>query len=153
MKRNISVLIAVFVLLGICSTAWAGGGKEKQESRGNWESRNGSGSGSGSKWTGVYAGVIPSAGGLGIDVVAILSEDGTYKVSYRYIEKGDEVYKFAGNFSLDRKSKIITLDSKELPPYYKAGKHGLTQLDMEGKEIKGKLAKNYKLRKVRSWAG
>ena len=126
-------MIIFIGLLVICSGVWAGGGKDNQNSP---------------QWAGIYTGVIPSASGPGISVVAILYADATYKVTYHYIDRDPELFTFTGALRWDEKTKIITLDNKDLPPYYKVEKTGLVQLDREGKRITGPLAGNYKLRKL-----
>ena len=133
MKKTISTVIIFVALLGICSVAWAGGGKEKQNDL-----------------AGMYMGIIPAADCPGIAVVVILNAEGKYKITYQYIDRGVEVFPYAGTFTWDEKTKIITLDSRDLPRYYKVDKNGLTQLDKDGNEIKGNLADLYKLRKVRT---
>ena len=133
MKNIISKLIIIAALFGICSGAWAGGGKEKQNDL-----------------PGIYIGVIPAADCAGIAVVAILGAEGNYTITYQYIGKSAEVSTFTGTFTYDAAAKMITLDGKNLPPYYKVNKKGLTQLDKDGNEIKGNLADLYKLRKVRT---
>jgi len=131
MKKTIFVLLISIVLLSISSCASMNAGKDGEAA-----------------WAGIYHGVTPAASSSGIDVIVILNSNNTYKVSYRYIDKGDEVFNFTGTLSWDEKTKVITLRNNDLPPYYKVGKNYLLQLDMEGKEIKGSLSKNYKLQKV-----
>jgi len=97
---------------------------------------------------GIYAGVIPAADCPGISVVVILSANDTYKITYQYIDRDDKLFVFTGTFSRDTASKLITLNSRELPAYYRVGPQSLIQLDMEGKEIKGEFAKMYILRKI-----
>ena len=108
--------------------------------------------GSGSKnapvWEGMFTWVIPAASGPGISVVAILNADKTYRITYHYIDRGTEVYVFTGSFEWNEKTKTVTLDNSEIPPYYLAGKNTLTQLDGEGNKITGPLADNYQLRRV-----
>lgn len=129
MKKIFCTVIVFFVL---CSCVWASGGKEKQDDV-----------------TGIYIGVIPAADCPGIVVVAILNAEGKYKITYQYIDRGTEVLTFTGSYTWDGATKMITLDGGELPSYYKADKDSLTQLDMEGKKITGKLSDLYKLRKVK----
>ena len=131
MKRFFMVVIICIGLAVICSGAWAGGGRETQESI-----------------AGIYTGVIPAADCPGISVVAILGPDVRYKITYQYIDRDVELFTSAGTFSYDAKTKIITLSGGERPSFYKAGKNSITQLDMEGNEIKGDLARNYVLRKL-----
>jgi len=131
MKNKIRSIIIILVFLLISPGLWAGGGKENIDSL-----------------AGIYVGVIPAADCPGITVTAILNTQGQYKITYQYIDRGVEVLTFTGDFTYDAKTGIINLNSKNLPPYYKAGKNSLTQLDMEGNVITGRLAKNYILRKV-----
>jgi uncharacterized lipoprotein NlpE involved in copper resistance len=98
-------------------------------------------------WAGLYTGVIPAASGPGIDVQLTLNEDGSYKISYRYIDRGDERFEQAGTFTWNDSGSMVILDTTEFPPYYQVGENWLMQLDMEGKEITGLLAENYRLRK------
>ena len=98
--------------------------------------------------SGIYAGVTPAADCPGISVVVILSPDSSYKVTYQYIDRGDGLTTFTGTYSYDKASKIVTLNGGTIPPYYKAGNKSLTQLDMEGKVIKGQFAAMYVLRKI-----
>jgi uncharacterized lipoprotein NlpE involved in copper resistance len=98
-------------------------------------------------WEGTYFGVIPCADCEGIRVQITLN-DNTYQVSYQYLGKEDVTpEQFSGKFSWDESSNIVTLDHKEIPPYYQVGENKLIQLDMEGNEITGELAEMYILTK------
>ena len=143
MKIVSSSIIVILVFLVVCSCASIGGGGGNQQDP---------------SWAGMYSGVLPTADCPGISMVIILNadsndsggifSDGAYKITYYYIDRDEELFTFTGKLSWDRAAKLITLDSNYLPSYYRAGKGSLTQLDMEGKEITGKLAEYYKLRKV-----
>ena len=135
MRKTVLLAIIFLTLLGSSSGIWAGGGKDKQ---------------SNPQWAGIYSGVIPAADCPGIAVVAILNAGGTYKITYQYIDRGAELFTYTGTFTWDEKTKIITLNSRDLPPYYKVKGDSLIQLDLEGKEITGKLKDFYKLRKVKT---
>jgi uncharacterized lipoprotein NlpE involved in copper resistance len=100
-------------------------------------------------WAGVYTGVIPAADAEGINVEITLNNDGTYKVNYQYIGKGDDVFAHTGTFKWKNDGSTVILDSEEIPPYYKIGENILTQLDMNGKKIVGTLANDYVLKKKR----
>ena len=132
MKKIFHVVIVFLIPLLICSNACVGGGMEKQDDL-----------------TGIYIGLIPDASCLGIVVVAILNAEGDYGITYQYINNSTEIFIFTGTYIWDRASKMITLDSKELPPYYRVDDQGLTQLDLKGKEIPGNLGDLYKLKKVK----
>ncbi|GHT94700.1 hypothetical protein FACS1894141_1880 [Spirochaetia bacterium] len=100
-------------------------------------------------WDGVYRGVIPAADGAGINVEITLGNDGTYSISYQYIDRGEEVFTENGTFRWNDAGSAITLDVKDMPPHYQVGENTLIQLDMAGKKITGALADNYVLQKVR----
>ena len=129
MYRKVLFTAALFFSLFIVSCASAGNGNNAD-------------------WAGIYTGVIPAADCPGISVVAILNANGNYKITYQYIDRDVSVLTYEGIFKWDDASKIITLDGKGLPAYYRVGKQSLTQLDIYGEEITGRLAKNYVLRKV-----
>jgi len=101
-------------------------------------------------WAGVYTGVIPSAGGEGIDVKVTLNANETYKVESRYIGKSDEIFASAGKFTWNPERNIVIIpnEREDLPPsYYKLGEKALIHLDIEGNVITGELAHNYILKK------
>ncbi|MDR0440443.1 MAG: copper resistance protein NlpE [Candidatus Accumulibacter sp.] len=99
--------------------------------------------------SGIYAGAIPSASGSGIEVTMILRADSTYTLAYHYIGRKnadlDDVA--SGTFRWDRDKGVITLDTKDFPPYYRIDGNRLIQLDMEGNPIIGELADSYVLEK------
>jgi uncharacterized lipoprotein NlpE involved in copper resistance len=96
-------------------------------------------------WDGVYAGTVPGADSS-INVEITLNRDGTYNVSYQYIDKSDDVFIYTGTFTWKDKN-TVKLAPTEIPPYYLVGKNTLTQLDMAGKKITGDHAGNYVLEK------
>jgi uncharacterized lipoprotein NlpE involved in copper resistance len=96
-------------------------------------------------WKGTYSGVIPCADCDGIRVQITLN-DNTYQMSYQYLgTKEATPEQFSGKFAWDESSNIVTLDHKEIPPYYRVDENKLIQLDMEGNEITGELAEMYVL--------
>jgi len=97
-------------------------------------------------WAGVYAGVIPSASGSGIEVRITLNLDYTFEMRYRYIDRNGE-FLFTGTFVWDDTGGIITLDSGNRHSYYRVGENILIMLDSEGNRIIGNLEENYILRK------
>ncbi|GHV54812.1 hypothetical protein AGMMS49579_16130 [Spirochaetia bacterium] len=99
-------------------------------------------------WDGVYRGVIPAADGPGINVEITLGLDGTYSMSYEYIDRFDASYTVEGTFQWNDAGSAITLDVKDMPPHYQVGENILIQLDMAGKKITGALADNYILKKI-----
>ena len=96
-------------------------------------------------WAGVYTGTIPAADGAGINVTITLRYDLTYAVEYQYIGRQSGDFTFAGTFKWNKKGNSITLDTKNIPPYYRVGENRLIQLDMAGKPIAGQLAADYVL--------
>jgi len=101
-------------------------------------------------WAGVYTGTIPAADVSGINVRLRLNQDGTFVLSYEYLDRPSNLSEWNGLFTWDKKGSTITLKTvKELPPYYKVEENRLIQLDMKGKPITGNLADNYVLTKER----
>jgi len=98
-------------------------------------------------WPGTYAGSIPSASGMGIEVRLTLNRDGAYILRYHYVERENPDFSMTGNFTWDRAGSVITLDSNTGPNFYQVGENMLRQLDLEGKVITGNLAEMYILRK------
>jgi uncharacterized lipoprotein NlpE involved in copper resistance len=136
MKKKFPVLAAILVIfaLGACKS------KESEAVDAAHNSRNSI------NWDGVYTGIIPAADGPGIKVQLVLRSDETYELRYEYIDKPG-VFTSKGDFRWDESGSVITLDDREMPPYYKVGENILIQLDMQGKIITGNLADNYVLRK------
>jgi len=101
-------------------------------------------------WAGTYAGVIPAADAIGIKVTLTLGYDKNYTLTYEYLEKSVEPFKYSGTFTWNDAGSIITLDypnRNELPVHYQVGENTLTQLDLEGNRITGEFADKYILRK------
>jgi uncharacterized lipoprotein NlpE involved in copper resistance len=99
-------------------------------------------------WQGVYAGVIPAADGPGISVQITLNDDETYTIRYQYIDRAGSGFTDSGAFTWDDEGSVITLDTRDFPPYYQVGENRLIQLDMSGEPIRGGLADNYVLKKT-----
>jgi len=124
MKKNLLGVVAALLLLNLLSCATK------------------------DHWAGVYTGVIPSAGGEGIDVKVTLNADETYKVESRYIGKSDEVFTNTGKFNWNHEKDTIIIEREGEPPsYYKLGEKTLIHLDIEGNIITGALANDYILKK------
>jgi len=98
-------------------------------------------------WAGVYIGTIPAADGEGINVRMKLNKDNTYELTYDYIGKPDNSFTFLGSFTWDDTGNIIHIEIADAPSYYRVAENKLTQLDMAGKSITGKLADMYVLNK------
>ena len=100
-------------------------------------------------WAGMYTGTTPAASGSGIDVRLKLNKDQTYVMSYKYLDRSNTPVDWSGSFKWDDTGSIIILDKTDAPFQYKVAENKLIQLDMSGKQIKGKLADNYVLTKER----
>jgi uncharacterized lipoprotein NlpE involved in copper resistance len=101
-------------------------------------------------WDGSYSGTIPAADGPGIETKIVLNDDHTYQISWKYLEKGDEMYVQEGTFVWDATGSFITLenmDADKYPTMYKVGENHLLQLDLNGDKITGALADKYILSK------
>ena len=101
-------------------------------------------------WAGVYAGVIPSAGGEGIDIKVTINNNETFVVESRYIGKSDEIFTNSGKFTWNSERNIVIFDTEregDPPKYYRLGDKALIHLDIEGNVITGALANDYILKK------
>jgi uncharacterized lipoprotein NlpE involved in copper resistance len=100
-------------------------------------------------WYGVYKGIIPCADCEGIDTEITLAKGMIFTLKTKYLGKGDQtVFEKEGTFTWDTTGSVISLnDLKGSPNQYRVGENKLIQLDMEGKEILGTLAKKYILKK------
>jgi uncharacterized lipoprotein NlpE involved in copper resistance len=128
MTKKLYTLIFTFSLLGFFSCGTANYNAE-----------------SNLDWDGVYTGTVPGADSS-INVEITLKRDGTYSVSYQYIDKSNDFFIHTGTFTWKDKY-TVELDNNEIPPYYLIGKKTLTQLNMAGEKIDGVHSKNYVLKK------
>jgi uncharacterized lipoprotein NlpE involved in copper resistance len=88
---------------------------------------------SGLDWDGVYSGTVPEADSR-INVEITLKRDGTYNLSYQYIDKSNDVLIHNGTFTW-KDNNTVELNNIEIPPYYLIGKKTLTQLNMAGEKL------------------
>jgi uncharacterized lipoprotein NlpE involved in copper resistance len=140
MKKKVFVvfsIITTLIILGLCSCLSNKGSVDAHNSRISLD------------WDGVYTGTIPSGSGPGIDVRLKLNRDQTYELTYVYLDRVSGQFNWTGLFTWDETGNIIKLDIDNVPHYYKSVENCLIQLDMKGKQIKGKLADNYVLKKER----
>jgi len=101
-------------------------------------------------WEGTYSGVTPCADCEGIETKISLKKDNAYQISWKYLDKNDEVYVHEGTFVWDSNSSIITLENvgtNSFPTLYKVCENYLLQLDLNGDVITGEFADMYILRK------
>lgn len=105
-------------------------------------------------WTGSYQGTLPCADCSGIETVVTLNSDNTYKMTTRYLGKGDnEIFDQTGTFQWTEDGGSIVLNNvngEEGTHTVKVGENGLIWLDSEGQVITGELAEDYHLNKVDS---
>lgn len=101
------------------------------------------------EYIGLYKGKLPCADCAGIEVSLQLSEEFTYILTTKYLGRQTKVQEQKGTYSWDKAGKSIRLDNiKDNPNQYFVGENSLTQLDLNGNKITGKLADNYILRKL-----
>ena len=131
-KSRLGALLACVLVMTACASAPRG---DAHNSRNSLD------------WAGTYAGLIPSAGGMGIEVRLTLNGDGTYVLLYHYVGRADPNFTTTGNFTWNSAGSVITLDLNNGPSHYQVGENMLRQLDLEGKEITGDLAEMYILKK------
>jgi heat shock protein HslJ len=100
-------------------------------------------------YIGVYKGKLPCADCAGIETSLELLKDFTYLMTSKYLGKNVKALKQKGTFSWNEAENAIVLDNKgHEPMQYLVGNNTLTQLDMSGKKITGKLASNFVLKKI-----
>lgn len=99
-------------------------------------------------WAGTYKGMLPCADCEGIETEITLKADKTYSISRRYLGKKTDPFTAAGNFAWKDGVRIKLENISSGPSEYVVGEGQLTQLDMEGKLVKGLVAKKYKLTKI-----
>jgi len=102
-------------------------------------------------WEGTYLGVLPCADCAGIETKISLNMDNTYQISWKYLEKNDEVYVNEGTFTWNSTGNIIifeNMDTNKEPTMYKVCENYLLQLDLQGNVITGELADKYILNKI-----
>jgi uncharacterized lipoprotein NlpE involved in copper resistance len=101
-------------------------------------------------WEGTYSGILPCADCEGIETEISLKQDNTYQISWKYLEKSDELYANEGTFVWDATGSIITfenINNEKEPTMYKICENYLLQLDLSGNVITGDLADKYILTK------
>ena len=149
MNKFVSILsiICLFFLLDSCKS----GGKKQTNAGVEVQLATGDNSRTSVDWDGTYFGVVPCADCPGIETRITLNKDETYHLSWKYQDKGDEVFQNSGKFQWDDSGGIITLvglDKALFPNLYRVGENRLFQLDKDGNRITGDLATNYILNKV-----
>lgn len=99
-------------------------------------------------YIGVYKGILPCADCEGIETELAINENETFNIKTKYIGKGNKVFIQKGNFTWNKDGNTIILNAiKNASKFYFVGENTLTQLDMSGKKIQGRLAEHYILSK------
>ena len=97
---------------------------------------------------GTYIGILPCADCEGIKIEIRLNKDLTYIQRSRYIGKEGKINENSGSYTWNSEGNTISFSGiKNAPSQYLVGENTLTQLDMAGNKITGKLAEKYILRK------
>lgn len=98
-------------------------------------------------WAGEYVGTLPCADCPGIKTTIILHPDDTFLYHAEYLEKETNIQD-TGKFMWHANGSIVHLTGEDLNTKYKVGENILIQLDLEGKEMDGPMAKAYYLEKI-----
>jgi uncharacterized lipoprotein NlpE involved in copper resistance len=102
-------------------------------------------------WWGKYFGVLPCADCEGIETVVVLNQDNTFVLRTIYLGRGDGTpFETTGEFVWNDAGSTVTLQGlHNRPGQYIVGEGTLTQLDMAGQRITGRLADMYVLKITR----
>jgi copper homeostasis protein (lipoprotein) len=99
-------------------------------------------------YIGTYQGTLPCADCEGIEMTITLNKDETYTSTMKYLGKDEKEFKDLGDYTWMEDGMRLSLEGIDTPPvFYFVAEGKLIQLDQEGKEITGDLAKNYELLK------
>jgi uncharacterized lipoprotein NlpE involved in copper resistance len=101
-------------------------------------------------WAGSYTGVLPCADCEGVETRVMLTADGTYVMSQKYLGRDTESFETKGTFQWSALGNTVTLtDARDKTlTHFAVAENQLTQLDRDSRVITGELAKNYILTKV-----
>lgn len=99
-------------------------------------------------WAGTYEGTVPCADCPGIKTVISLYPDETFSYKADYLDKNTTVQD-TGKFMWHNNGSVVHLTGLDLNTMYKVTENAIIQLDTEGKEIEGGLAKEYILNKIK----
>lgn len=99
-------------------------------------------------YLGIYKGNLPCLDCSGIETYLQLSEDFTYLLVQKQLDKTNRKTEKKGVFSWNDAENGIILENIEKPNQYFVGENYLIQLDAEGQKPTGKLAEAYFLNKM-----
>ena len=100
-------------------------------------------------WQGMYLGFLPCDGCKGVKTTLALNANHSYMLITQYVGKSDKETVEKGKFTWGSQEHRIVLTSRNgaTTRHYLIGEKMLIQLDNNGNEISGDLAKRYILRK------
>jgi uncharacterized lipoprotein NlpE involved in copper resistance len=99
-------------------------------------------------YAGSYKGIVPCADCEGIETLVELKADKTYKITLKYLGKGDEKPATAAGKWSWKTGNIIQLEGENFgPDQYFVSEGRIIQLDLSGERITGALADRYVLAK------
>jgi copper homeostasis protein (lipoprotein) len=97
-------------------------------------------------WQGMYQGVVPCANCDGIQTSLTLKNDMQYVLYRVYLGESDSMFTSTGSFEWDETGNVVVLTGiDDGSSRYKVVEGAIVQLDIEGKEITGNIASNYRL--------
>jgi uncharacterized lipoprotein NlpE involved in copper resistance len=98
-------------------------------------------------WVGTYEGTLPCASCEGIKTTITLNKDNTFNITTEYLGDKDNKFNDKGVIEWDSTGSVITLKSGQESWKYKLSENQLVHLDIDGKEIDGKMKSMYILMK------
>jgi copper homeostasis protein (lipoprotein) len=99
-------------------------------------------------YIGIYKGILPCADCEGLETEIVINENATYSLKTKYQGKGNKIFLQKGSFTWNKNGNTIILNNIENSPnQYFVSKNTLTQLNLSGQRIIGKLANDYILSK------
>lgn len=100
-------------------------------------------------YIGLYKGKLPCADCAGVETRLELSEDFSYVLTRKYLGRNDKEAEIKGTFKWNASGNGIVLSNLENEPnQFAVAENTLTQLDLHGHKVEGKLANGYILKKM-----
>ncbi len=97
-------------------------------------------------WQGTYQGVVPCADCDGVQTSLTLKHDMQYVLYRVYLGESDSMFTSTGSFVWDETGNVVVLSGIDNgSSRYKVVEGAIVQLDMNGNEITGDIASNYRL--------
>lgn len=98
-------------------------------------------------YVGVYKGVLPSASGMGTEVIIELKADGTYFQSVNYLGRENGLFEDHGDYVWDDSGMVIELKGVDGTGLYFVAENLLVKLDENGERVFSELSDHYVLEK------